>query len=87
MFNSKRKEKNMKFMILIAAILSIGISTVYADTKKYTKEQIKEMPMFSSIERKQCPKSRYASIRKRLQCKEKVRIRLYEKQVARQNLD
>lgn len=37
------------------------------------------MPVYSSIERQRCPKSRYSNQNKRMECKHKVRIDLFEK--------
>ncbi len=65
--------------ILTAAVLTLGLSTAQADVNDYTPEQIKEMPRFASIEQQRCPKARYQSVKKRLECKEEVRVELYEK--------
>tara|TARA_B100000780_G_scaffold276213_1_gene244384 strand:+ start:155 stop:322 length:168 start_codon:yes stop_codon:yes gene_type:complete len=37
-----------------------------SDQAVYTPEQIKEMPRFSGIENRRCPKSRYRSVKKHL---------------------
>ncbi len=70
--------------LLTVAILSLGLGTVQAGVNDYTPEQIKEMPRFSSIEQQRCPKSRYRSVKKRLECKHEVRVELFEKRQARE---
>lgn len=72
--------------LLTAAFLAIGVGFAQAEesAKKYTPEQIAEMPRFSSIEQQRCPKSRYPSVKKRLECKHEVRIELYEKRQAKE---
>lgn len=76
-----------KLALLIASILVIGQGATEAragpEQQTYTLEQIKEMPRFSSIENRRCPKSQYSSIKKRLECKHEVRIELYEKRQER----
>lgn len=71
---------------LTVAFLAIGASFAQAEesAKTYTPEQIAEMPRFSSIEQQRCPKSRYPSGKKRLECKHEVRIELYEKRKAKE---
>lgn len=71
-------------MLLTAAVLTIGLGTAQAGVSDYTPEQIKEMPRFSSIEQQRCPKSRYPSVKKRLECKHEVRVELFEKRQARE---
>lgn len=76
----------MKTLTLLAVLfLAIGVSFAQAEesAKTYTPEQIAEMPRFSSIEQQRCPKSRYPSVKKRLECKHEVRIELYEKRQAK----
>ncbi len=70
-------------MLLTATVLTIGLGTAQAGVSDYTPEQIKEMPRFSSIEQQRCPKSRYRSVKKRLECKKEVRVELFEKRQAR----
>lgn len=64
-------------MLLTAAVLTIGLGTAQAGVSDYTPEQIKEMPRFSSIEQQRCPKARYSSVKKRLECKKEVRVEIY----------
>jgi hypothetical protein len=71
-------------MLLTAAVLTIGLGTAQAGVSDYTPEQIKEMPRFSSIEQQRCPKSRYPSVKKRLECKHDVRVEIFEKRQARE---
>lgn len=71
------------FMLLTAAIFTLGLGTAQAGVEDYTPEQIKEMPRFSNTENRRCPKSRIKSIKKRLECKKEVRVEIYEKRVAR----
>lgn len=72
-------------MLLTATVLTIGLGTAQAGVSDYTPEQIKEMPRFSSIEQQRCPKSRYRSVKKRLECKKEVRVEIFEKRQARDN--
>lgn len=72
-------------MLLTATVLTIGLGTAQAGVSDYTPEQIKEMPRFSSIEQQRCPKSRYRSVKKRLECKKEVRVELFEKRQNRDN--
>lgn len=76
----------MKTLILITATaaLTIGMASAQADVGDYTPEQIKEMPRFASIEQRRCSKSRYSSVKKRLECKKEVRVELYEKRKAKE---
>lgn len=70
----------MKTLILLtAATLTLGIGTAQAGVEDYTPEQIKDMPRFSSIENRRCPKSRYPLGKKRMECKKEVRVEIYEK--------
>lgn len=77
-----------KLTLLLATILVIGQGVPAANAgsgqKQYTPEQIKEMPRYSSIENRRCPKSRYHSVKKRLECKREIRIQTFEKIQARQ---
>lgn len=73
------------FMLLTVAALTIGLGTAQAGVSDYTPEQIKEMPRFSSIEQQRCPKARYSSVKKRLECKKEVRVELFEKRQNRDN--
>lgn len=66
-------------MLITAAVLTIGVGSAKADVSDYTPEQIKEMPRFASIEQQRCPKSRYPSVKKRMECKKEVRVEIYEK--------
>ena len=72
-------------MLLTVAALTIGLGTAQAGVSDYTPEQIKEMPRFSSIEQQRCPKSRYPSVKKRLECKHEVRVEIFEKRQTREN--
>ena len=71
-------------MLLTATVLTIGLGTAQAGVSDYTPEQIKEMPRFSSIEQQRCPKSRYPSVKKRLECKKELRVEIFEKRQARE---
>ena len=74
----------MKTLLLTAAVLTLGLGTAQAGVEDYTPEQIKEMPRFVSIEQQRCPKARYPSLKKRLECKKEVRVEIFEKRQARQ---
>ncbi len=71
-------------MLLTAVVLTIGLGTAQAGVSDYTPEQIKEMPRFSHTENRRCPKSRYRSVKKRLECKKEVRVEIFEKRQARE---
>ena len=77
----------MKTLLLTAAVLTLGLGTAQAGVEDYTPEQIKEMPRFASIEQQRCPKARYPSVKKRLECKKEVRVEVYEKRKAREAAD
>lgn len=74
----------MKKLLLTATVLTLGLGTAQAGVEDYTPEQIKEMPRFSSIENRRCPKSRYPLGKKRMECKKEVRVEIYEKRKARE---
>ena len=74
----------MKTLLLTAAVLTLGIGTAQAGVNDYTPEQIKEMLRFASIEQQRCPKARYPSAKKRMECKKEVRVEIYEKRKARE---
>lgn len=77
-----------KLTLLLATILVIGQGMPVANAgsvqKQYTPEQIKEMPRFSGIENRRCPKSRYPMGKQRMECKKEVRVQIYEKRKARE---
>ena len=74
----------MKTLLLTAAVLTLGLGTAQAGVNDYTPEQIKEMPRFASIEQQRCPKARYPSVKKRLECKKEARVEIFEKRQARE---
>ena len=74
-------------LLLTATALTLGLGTAQAGVDDYTPEQIKEMPRFSSIEQQRCLKSRYRSVKKRLECKKEVRVEIFEKRQARQDIE
>lgn len=65
--------------LLTVAILSLNMGSAQAGINDYTPEQIKKMSRYSSIEQQRCPKARYPSVKKRLECKHEVRVELFEK--------
>ena len=74
-----------KLVLLITAVVVLGQGTTQAratDHETYTPQQIKEMPRFSGIENRRCPKARYPSVKRRLECKKRVRVEIYEKSKA-----
>ncbi len=71
--------KRLLFLISVFILLGFGVAQAESHRENYTPQQIKEMPRFSSIEQQRCPKARYPSVKKRLECKHEVRIELYEK--------
>ena len=73
-----------KLFLLTALTLTFGLGIAKAGVDDYTPEQIKEMPQYSSIEQQRCPKSRYRSVKKRLECKKEVRVEIFEKRQARE---
>jgi len=70
-------------LLLIVAVFGLGTAQAEPTQKNYTPEQIRDMPRFSSIEQQRCPKARYPSVKKRLECMHEVRIELYEKRQKR----
>lgn len=74
----------MKNLLLTAAVLTLGIATAQAGVNDYTPEQIKEMPRFAGIEQQRCPKARYPSVKKRMECKKEVRVEIFEKRQAKE---
>lgn len=72
-------------LLLTAMILTTNTGLASAASEKYTQEEIDQMPRFSSIEQVRCPSAKFHSVKKRLECKEKVRIELYEKQKSIEN--
>lgn len=69
-------------MLTCFSIITLSV-TAHAETRKYTQAQIDQMPRFSSIENMRCPSARYTSVKKRLKCKQNVRIKLFEKREER----
>lgn len=72
-----------KLMLLTALVFTLGMTNAQAGVDDYTPEQIKEMPRYSSIEQKRCQSAKFTSVKKRLECKKKVRVEIYEKSKAR----
>jgi len=75
-----------KLMLLTIAAMTLGLGTAQAGVSDYTDEQIKEMPRFASIEQQRCPSARYRSTKKRLECKKEIRVELYEKRKAKEEM-
>ena len=73
-----------KLTILTLTFATLGLATAQAQPVQYTQEQLDQMPRYSSIEQQRCPKARYPSVKKRMECKQEVRIELFEKQQAKQ---
>lgn len=73
-----------KLAILTLTFATLGLATAQAQPVQYTQEQLDQMPRYSSIEQQRCPKARYPSAKKRMECKQEVRIELFEKQQAEQ---
>lgn len=68
-----------KLMLLTTLTFILGLGTAQAGVDDYTAKQIKEMPRYSSIEQERCPSAKFTSVKKRLECKKKVRVEIYEK--------
>lgn len=69
-------------MKLILITLLLGLSacaTAPADQAK--EEGANDTKYYASIERLKCPKSRYRSVGKRLECKHKVREEMNKKEI------
>tara|TARA_B100000029_G_C16720718_1_gene646883 strand:- start:8 stop:247 length:240 start_codon:yes stop_codon:yes gene_type:complete len=66
----------MKIIMLFAAALSL--SACAATTNSTAENGAKPMKQYASIEQVRCPKARYHSVKKRLECKQKVRAELNE---------
>lgn len=67
----------MKTISLLIALF--GLSACFATNNEVSENGVKPMKIYSSIERQKCPKSRYRSVGKRLECKHKVREELNAK--------
>lgn len=61
----------MKIIILVASILGLSACAVTTDTT--AENGIQPMKQYASIEQVRCPKARYPSVKKRLECKHEVR--------------
>ncbi len=71
----------MKLIALSIAL--IGLSACSLTTNETTDNGAKPMKQYASIEQLRCPKSRYHSVKKRLECKHEVREELNKKEVAK----
>ncbi len=70
----------MKFLLyIVATILFVFSIPAVAGVADYTEQEIQNMPRYSSIEQQRCPKAKYPSVKKRLECKKEVRVEIYEK--------
>lgn len=67
----------MKIILLLAAIL--GLSACAATPNSTAEHGAKPMKQYTSIEQVRCPKARYHSVKKRLECKQEVRAELNAK--------
>jgi hypothetical protein len=76
-----------KLALLTMALALLGTPAAYAESGKYTQEEIGKMPQMSSIEQVRCPSAKFNSNKKRLECKQRVRIELYEKRQARESAE
>ena len=68
----------MKFIALFIALA--GLSACSLTNKEAAENGAKPMKQYSSIEQLRCPKSRYHSVKKRLECKHEVREELNKKE-------
>lgn len=73
-----------RLAILTLTFATLGLATAQAQPVQYTQEQLDQMPRYNSIEQERCPKARYPSVKKHMECKQEVRIELFEKQQADQ---
>ncbi len=71
----------MKFIALSIAL--IGLSACSLTNSETAENGVKPMKQYSSIEQLRCPKSRYHSVKKRLECKREVREELNQKEAAK----
>lgn len=73
-----------KLTILTLTFATLGLATAQAQEQVpwYTQEQIDQMPRFESVEQQRCPKADYSSAEELQECKEAVRMELFEKQQA-----
>ncbi len=67
----------MKTLSLLIALF--GLSACFATNNNASEDGVKHMKQYSSIEQLRCPKSRYHSVGKRLECKHEVRAELNAK--------
>ena len=69
----------MKFILIT---LLLGLSACATSSVDQAKEKgVNDTKYYASIERLKCPKSRYRSVGKRLECKHKVREEMNKKEV------
>jgi len=71
----------MKFIALSIAL--IGLSACSLTNREAAENGVKPMKQYASIEQLRCPKSRYHSVKKRLECKHKVREELNQKEAVK----
>ena len=71
----------MKFIAL--SIAMIGLSACSLTNSETAENGVKSMKQYSFIEQTRCPKSRYHSVKKRLECKHEVREELNQKEAAK----
>ena len=71
----------MKFFALSIAL--IGLSACSITTNETAENGVKPMKQYASIEQLRCPKARYHSVKKRLECKREVREELNQKEAAK----
>lgn len=64
-------------LILITLLLGLSACATASDNSA-NKDGINNTKYYASIERLKCPKSRYRSVKKRLECKHKVREEMNE---------
>lgn len=70
----------MKLITLFIALS--GLSACSLTSNETVKDGVQPVKQYSSIERLRCPKSRYHSVKKRLECKREVREELNQKEAA-----
>ena len=67
----------MKSLLTFTFIALLGVSGVAKADQNAETIAVEDMPRFASIEQQRCPKSRYPSVKKRLECKHEVRREIF----------
>ena len=78
--------KKLLLLITVTALSACATPTPIPPEIKaeVAKTPLEDLPVYSSIEQQRCPKSRYVSLDKRLDCKHEVRRELAARKIMRE---